>query len=82
MVLTSEQALLTFQLCILWAFCSHGKLNEVNLRGLHKMYFNWSANESRLSFVARLITGDKCVKGVTLDDEMGRRTRRIHKYRH
>jgi hypothetical protein len=82
MVLTPEQALLTFQLCILWAFCSHRRLNEVKLRGLGKVFFNWSANESILSFVARLITGDKCAKGVTLDDKMGKRTRGIHKFRH
>jgi len=32
--------------------------------------FNFSANDSRSSFVARQINGEKRVKGVTLDDEM------------
>jgi hypothetical protein len=55
---------------------------KLNLRGLRKVFFNWSANESRPSFVARPITGEKYVKGVTLDDDMGRRKRRTHKFRH
>ena len=55
---------------------------KLNLRGLRKVFFfNWSAFESIPSFVARLITGEKCVKGVTLDDRMVRRTRRIYKFR-
>jgi hypothetical protein len=54
---------------------------KLNLLGLRKVLFFFSANESRPSFVARPVTGEKYVKGVTLDDEMGRRTRRIHKFR-
>jgi hypothetical protein len=38
---------------------------------------NWSANESGPSFVPRPITGEKCVEGVTLDNEKCRRTKGI-----
>jgi len=47
---------------------------------IHAFFFNWSANESRPSFVAQPVTGLKCVDDVTLDDG-GRRKRGIKKFR-
>jgi len=43
-------------------------------------FLNWSVNESRPSFVAQPMTGEKCVEGVALDDAVGR-TRGIKKFR-
>ena len=48
---------------------------------LRKFSKNWSAEESRPPFVARPITGEKFVEDVTLENEMGRRTKGIQTYK-
>jgi hypothetical protein len=58
-------------------FVSTGKL-KFSLQELHKvLLLNWSANESRPSFVAQPIRGAKSFQGFTLADEMNRKTRGI-----
>jgi hypothetical protein len=82
MVLTSEQAHVAFGYALCGRFVPMENLSKCNLQELRKVFFNWSANESRPSFVTRPISGEKCVEGVTLDDEIGRRTMGIQKFRH
>jgi hypothetical protein len=75
-VLTSKRPLWPFT----HALCGRFFPKENLITSTYKNYVkfrNWSANESRPSFVDRSVTAEKCVEGVTPDDEMGRRTRRI-----
>jgi len=65
----------------LWALYYIGKLNlKFNQQNYVDFFFNLSTNESRPSFVARPITGKKCVESVTLENGMGRLTN-LHKGR-
>jgi hypothetical protein len=62
---------------VLWALCSHGKLNYILTRKNWVTFpkKNWSLKESRPSFIARPITeSEECVEDFTLDNEMGGRT--------
>ena len=79
-------------LCRIYGFISIQKLGDFrqgivglsfpwkfkfNLWKLCKVFFNYSANESRPSFIVRPITKEKCVEDVTLENVMNRRAEGI-----